>query len=184
MNLGNASDRVKLYLLERLYTFSWPKPRPTNDCVDAVLASSPDDLCDDLVDVMDRIAMLARLKDDPALVKATKVVERTHNILKVTGFNHLQVDSSQLQDPIEIGLWETYCKQKESIRELIGKRDYAEATQRFGDVFFDPIHEFFAKVMVNVPDERLRRNRLALMQAIKTLYTERIADLSKLVLTE
>ena len=34
--------------------------------------------------------------------------------------------------------------------------------------------------MVNVPDPSLQQNRLALMKTIQTLYTDRIADLSKL----
>lgn len=178
MDMGEACDQVQRYLLERLYTFSWSNPLPSVDCINAVLESSRDDL----VDVMDRIAMLARLKTDPALTKAAKVVERTHNILKGATFNHRQVDSTKFQDPLEKKLGELYFQQKDKILWLIGKHDYAKATQHFGDVFFDPIHEFFAKVMVNVPDEALRQNRLALMKAIKTLYTERVADLSKLTL--
>ena len=63
---------------------------------------------------------------------------------------------------------------------MIDQRAYDQATTRFGEVFYAPLHAFFDKVMVNVPDEALRKNRLALMSAIHTLYTARVADLSKL----
>jgi len=35
-----------------------------------------------------------------------------------------------------------------------------------------------------VPDEPLQQNRLALMRAIHTLYTDRVADLSKLTVLQ
>ncbi len=39
---------------------------------------------------------------------------------------------------------------------------------------------FFEKVLVNAEDRSLRLNRLAMMKAINTLYTEHVADLAKL----
>jgi hypothetical protein len=38
--------------------------------------------------------------------------------------------------------------------------------------------------MVNVPDEALQQNRLALMRAIKVLYTDHVADLSQLAILQ
>ncbi len=151
---------------------------PSNDCIDAVL-SSP---CEDLVDVMDRIRSLQRLHGHASLLKAAKVIERTHNILKGAALRQPQVDPSRLREPLEQQLWNVYGSHQEEIARLAQDRSYADATTRFGDVFFEPIHEFFEHVLVNVPEEALQQNRLALMKAINTLYTQRVADLSKLTI--
>jgi len=173
-----AGHRVRRYLFERLYTFAWPAPVPSSDCIDAVL-SSP---CDDLVDAMDRIVSLRQLDGNAALLKAAKVIERTHNILKGAPLRQPQVDPARLQEPLERRLWDLYASHQGEIAQMIRERLYAEATTRFGEVFFAPLHEFFERVLVNVPEESLQQNRLALMKAINTLYTAQIADLSKLAI--
>ena len=177
-NLPSACDRVKRYVLERLYTFEWPGPRPSTEWIDAVLASGGDDL----TELMERIAQLSRLNGEPGLAKAAKVIERTRNILKGIAQQPGDVDRGHLKAPEEQRLWDRYLEQKDRIQDLVRTRAYAEATVLFGEAFFEPLHEFFDKVLVNDPDETLRRNRLALMRTIQTLYTEHIADLSKLTL--
>jgi glycyl-tRNA synthetase beta chain len=174
--IAAAGARVQQYLFERLNTFAWPSPTPTPDCIAAVLSIS----CTDLIDAMDRIVSLQRLSGQAGLLKAAKVIERTHNILKGSALRQTQVDPARLQEPLERRLWEVYSLHQEEIARLTRDRSYAEATTRFGDVFFEPLHEFFDRVLVNVPDEALQQNRLALMKAINTLYTDAIADLSKL----
>ncbi len=188
--------RGKLYLDQRLYTFAWPAPAPSPDFIDAVLASNSSD---DLVDAMDRIQTLQRLAGDPGLLKAAKVIERTGNILRKTGSETVlnltkgvrprtpymsEVDPSLLTEATERTLWDLYSSKKDDVERLTQQKSYAEATRLFGDVFYQPLHDFFDQVMVNVPDETLRQNRLALMQAINTLYTDRIADLSKLTVLQ
>ncbi|MBI3011255.1 MAG: glycine--tRNA ligase subunit beta [Candidatus Omnitrophica bacterium] len=175
-----TGERIRRYILERLYTFEWPKPAPSRDIIEAVLASP----CDDLVDAMDRIVSLKRLDGDPRLLKAAKVIERTCNILKPAEPRKREVDPARFQEPLEQRLWALYSSKKEEIERLATGKSYAEATRLFGEVFYQPLHEFFDRVMVNVPDESLQQNRLALMQAINTLYTDRIADLSKLTVLQ
>jgi glycyl-tRNA synthetase beta chain len=188
---ARAGNRIHRYLLERLYTFAWPAPAsatggpgpqpvPAPDCIDAVLASP----CDNLIDAMDRIASLQRLTGHPGLRKAAKVIERTRNILRGAPLRQPQVDPSRLAEPPERKLWDVYASNHEQVARLAAERSYAEATTLFGELFFEPLHQFFDQVLVNVPDEPLQQNRLALMQAIHTLYTDRIADLSKLTLLQ
>lgn len=174
-----AVQRVQRYLFERLYGFAWPVPVP-NDCIDAVLASAGDDL----IDVMDRIAVLQQLTGHPGLLKAAKVIERTRNILRGAKLSQPQVDPARLKEPPEQQLWEVYRTNEGRLTGLTRQRAYAEATTLFGELFFEPLHRFFDQVLVNVPDEPLQQNRLALMKAIHTLYTDRIADLSKLTLLQ
>ncbi|OGX12673.1 MAG: glycine--tRNA ligase subunit beta [Omnitrophica WOR_2 bacterium GWA2_63_20] len=178
---AHLAEQVKTYLLERLYTFAWPKPVPTRDIIDAVLASRPDDL----VDAMERIISLTRFNGNRALLKAAKVIERTANILK--GAKQIpqgEPDPSKFQDALEGKLWNLLSTRRRDIDTLIAKQSYGEATTLYGEVFFEPLHEFFAKVMVNVKDPQIQQNRLALMRSINTLYTDRVADLSKLAILE
>ncbi len=178
--IATTSTRVHRYLLERLYTFEWPQPAPSTDCVEAVL-SSP---CPDLVDAMDRIRSLQQLTGHPGLLKAAKVIERTRNILRGAPLQQFQVDPGRFQDPLERQLWDAYQANEERLLGLSRERAYGEATTLFGETFFHPLHEFFERVLVNAPDSALQQNRLALMRAINTLYTERIADLSKLTILQ
>ncbi|MBI2093601.1 MAG: glycine--tRNA ligase subunit beta [Candidatus Omnitrophica bacterium] len=177
-----VGQQTQRYLLDRLYSFSWPGsaplPVPSTDHIDAVLATH----CPDLIDAMERILHLRRLTGHPALTKAAKVIERTRNILKAVPKSLPPVDPSRLAEPLEHQLWQLYQNHSSRVIELTEQRAYTEATTVFGEVFFEPLHQFFEKVLVNVPDEPLRQNRLALMRAIQTLYTDRIADLSRLTL--
>lgn len=174
--IAAVGARVRRYLLERLYTFGWSRPVPQSDYIDAVLASP----CSDLVDTMDRIRALQELNGDPALLKAAKVIERTRNILKGASVQQGQVDPERFQEPLERQLWELYRSSESQMVQLSGDRAYAKATSFFGEVFYKPLHEFFDQVLVNAPDKNIAQNRLALMRAINSLYTDRIADLSKL----
>ncbi len=188
---ADVAVKVRQYLAERLYTFAWPAPParqsiepgravPTADCIDAVLASP----WDDLVDAMDRMASLQRLVGHPGLLKAAKVIERTRNILKSASVKQPEVNPERLQEAPERELWDVYRNHQERLAKLAQERAYGEATTLFGDLFYDPVHRFFDKVLVNVPEAALQQNRLALMQAINTLYTARIADLSKLAILQ
>ncbi|MBI3996712.1 MAG: glycine--tRNA ligase subunit beta [Candidatus Omnitrophica bacterium] len=178
--MRQAGDRIRQYLLERLYMFAWPPPAPSTDCIDAVL-SSP---CRDLIDVMDRVRSLHQMLGHPDLLKAAKVIERTRNILKGATLRQPEVDPARLQEAPERALWDLYRSNEARVIELTNKKSYADATTLFGAVFFEPLHEFFDRVLVNVKEEALQQNRLALMRAIHTLYTDRIADLSKLTIVQ
>jgi glycyl-tRNA synthetase beta chain len=140
--------------------------------------------CDDLVDAMDRIASLQQLTGQRQLLQAAKVIERTRNILRGAPVRQQVVDPSRFREPLEQQLWDRYCANQERISTLAQQRSYAEATTLFGESFFEPLHAFFDHVLVNVPEESLQQNRLALMKAINTLYTDRIADLSKLTILQ
>ena len=178
---ADTEKRVRDYILDRLYTFDWPKPVPSRDLIDAVLTSP----CDDPVDAMDRIQQLQQLDGNHALLKAAKVIERTANILKGSKIQpNAKVEQERLQEPLEQQLWQRYNQHEDRIKQLITNKSYGDATKVYSEAFYDVLHEFFANVMVNVQDPLLQQNRLALMKIINTLYTDRIADLSKLTILQ
>lgn len=179
--LRSVKERVQRYLLERLYSFAWPAPTPGRDLIDAVL-SSP---CDDVVDAMDRVRSLRRLDGHRSLLKAAKVIERTRNILRSapkTAGNG--VNEALFTEDLERRVWAEYGKHRPIIEALIKNKDYANATTTYGEALYDVVHEFFDRVMVNVKEADIQQNRLALMRSINALYTDRVADLSKLTILE
>lgn len=183
----DVARRIATYLVDRLYSARWLPSTIAHDLIAAVVGGP----CDDLVDVKDRLLALDELSclfnshKDSRLLRAAKVVERTHNILKgAPAQPHNGVDPARLQEPLERQLWELYQTNESRVTKLIEKGEYAEVTRVYGEVFYEPLHTFFDQVLVNVEDEPLRRNRLALLQAINTLYTGRVADLSKLAILQ
>jgi len=137
---------------------------------------------DDLADVFKRFEVLKRMcEEDPkAFLKAAKVVERTANILKGAKGEIPAVRKEFFQEPLEGELYRLLEEKSAEISQALERRDYERATSRFGQIFYEPLHKFFDKVMVNVEDAQIRANRQALMKQIYNLYAERLADLSVL----
>lgn len=137
---------------------------------------------DDLADVFDRFETLERLsaKQPKVFFKTSKVVERTGNILKGVKESLNSVNPGLFQDPLEKRLFEILEKKESELCSFTERKDYEGLTRAYGEIFFEPLHEFFDRVMVNVDNAEVRRNRQALMKRINRLYTEGVADLSLL----
>ena len=58
-------------------------------------------------------------------------------------------------------------------------KDYLPALKAL-EVFKAPLEQFFKDVMVNVPDEKTRTNRLALLTLVRQKLTQSVADISAL----
>ncbi len=153
------------------------------DMVDAVTAVS----CDDFLEVYERAGVLSRVFRDAPLLKAQacKVVERTVNILKGSDRNDLPEapDPALFTEELERQVFKSYQESQLEIQNAAGERDFKRATSLYAGAFFDILEQFFEKVFVNAEDLSVRKNRFALLRAIKKLYTDKIADLSKIHLT-
>ncbi|MBI4114958.1 MAG: glycine--tRNA ligase subunit beta [Candidatus Omnitrophica bacterium] len=137
---------------------------------------------DDLADVFERFGALHELssKQPNVFFKTSKVVERTSNILKGVKEALHSVDPKLFQDELEKELFGLLQKKEPELKAALEKKDYDGLTRLYGETFYDPLHQFFERVMVNVEDAPIRRNRQALMKEINTLYTDGVADLSLL----
>lgn len=133
---------------------------------------------DDLADVFERYGKLSALysKEPKVFLKAAKVVERTGNIIKGAKVEG-ELRPENLTEPSEKVLFQILTDKS---REIENIRECDKATERFGELFYQPVHDFFKQVMVNVEDASIRSNRQILMKKINQLYTQRIADLSLL----
>ena len=108
-------------------------------------------------------------------------MERTVNILK--GNKEAlpdKIDPSFFTEELEREVFRHYEASHQAIRQAVDVRDYRVATDLYARAFFDILDEFFDKVFVNAEDLKVKRNRLALLRAVKELYTDKIADLSKI----
>jgi glycyl-tRNA synthetase len=85
------------------------------------------------------------------------------------------VDPARFESDVEQALWEAV----RAAREQVGPESPVESLVAALERLASPIDRFFEEVLVMHEAEALRRNRLALLQAIADL-ADGIADLSRL----
>ena len=137
---------------------------------------------EDLTDVFLRYEIMSQMFRDEKKIfsKVARVIERTANILKGTKGDLGPIQAGLFKEPMEQNLFRAYEERGGQISKAIDKKEYGQATRLFADIFSEPLNEFFEKVMVNVEDTEVRRNRQVLMKSINQLYTVKLADLSVL----
>ncbi len=156
--------RYQNFLLDKGYAF---------DVTDAVLSIS----FDELLDVQGRIDALRKAREWKDFESIVIAFKRAMNILKGSPPKG-EINPSLFAESAEQNLYQSFLKAKEKIDSLLNKRDYPSALLEMTQMK-KPIDEFFDGVMVMVEDEKIRNNRLALLDEIGKLFL-RIADFSKL----
>jgi len=143
------------------------------DVTEAVLSIS----FDDLVDVQGRIDALKKARDWKDFESIVIAFKRAMNILKGAPPKG-QIAPSLFTEAVEQNLYQSFLEASEKIGSLLNKRDYHSALLEMTRMK-KPIDGFFEGVMVMVEDEKIRNNRLALLDGIGKLFL-RVADFSKL----
>ncbi len=133
---------------------------------------------DDVTDVVQRLEALEKLAREPGWRDLVKAVERTHNITREYA-GALEVNEDLLAEAEEQNLWRLYQTTAKTVENSLAQRDYLQAAETFARTFARPLHVFFEKVFVNVEDDALKSNRLALLKRINLLISESFADLSQ-----
>jgi glycyl-tRNA synthetase beta chain len=143
--------------------------------IDAVLALRPQRL-DDVRKRLGAVRAFASLAEAESLAATNK---RVGNILKKAGISVAgEVEPGLLQAPAEQAL-------HQALRRVVPQADAAFAacdysgSLRLLAALKQPVDEFFDHVMVNVEDEVLRNNRLALLAQLRQAMN-RVADISRL----
>jgi glycyl-tRNA synthetase beta chain len=170
-----VESRVLDFFWDRLYHFCVERGF-RYDLVKASLKTG----YDDIHDFWKRLEALTELSAEPGWEELVTVVQRTYNIFKNAG-DPGEVQEARLEEPEEKEVFRLYKESRPAIVALLDKADYTAASREYAGVFVKPVHTFFDKVFVNVDDEALKNNRLALMKGLNRLYTENIADLSQVV---
>ena len=158
-------ERLRNQLLKKGHSF---------DVVDAVLSAE----WSNLTDAVKRIEALEKFKEHPACESLTLAFKRVSNILKGQELVSSIPNEDLLTDLHEKALFEVSEEIAPDIRASCLKGDYEAVFETLASLK-ETIDKFFDEVMVMVDDERVRNNRLILLNSIRDLYLP-IADLSRL----
>lgn len=145
------------------------------DVIQAVLARRPT-RPSDFDARMKAVSHFRTLDSATALAAANK---RVSNILaKVDGEISAEIDRTLCVEPEEAALADHVITLKAELQPLFEQGDYQTALVRLSQLRAT-VDNFFEKVMVNVDDEQLRQNRLAILVNLRNLFLQ-IADISLL----
>jgi glycyl-tRNA synthetase beta chain len=164
-------ERLEFYLRDAL-GFAY-------DVVNAVLAAGGDDV----VDVVARAQAVATVRPSEDFEAISAAFKRIKNILRQAREAGKaispQFKANAAADDAERALAQEMQRVAPRARDLSQKRDYASALSEIATIR-PAVDTFFDKVMVMVEDERVRANRLALLQALLNEFST-IADFSEIV---
>jgi glycyl-tRNA synthetase beta chain len=149
------------------------------DEVNAVLAAGHDRI----TDVLDRVQAVAEVRKSADFEPISIAFKRIKNILRQANEAGKapsgKFDRTALEDAAEKQLAEAIEKTTPVVAELRHKHQYADALAEIAKLR-PTLDTFFEKVMVMVEDEKLRSNRLLLLQKMLNDFST-IADFSEIV---
>ncbi len=167
-------DEVMEFALERLKAYFLDQGVPV-DVLQAVQARQSTDP-HDFAKRVHAVDAFRKLPEAASLAAANK---RIQNILKqARDAVPERVDDSLFDADAEWNLAAKTLGLSPRVRDLLKKRDYTAAMTSLAGLR-ESVDEFFDNVKVMDDDERLRKNRLALLQSISNLFLE-TADISRL----
>ena len=131
----------------------------------------------DFADTADRAAALASARRETGFRSLVLAFKRIRNIVEG---EHPDAPSGDLyREDAERALAADFLQARRAIEQLLRGRRYGEAMATIASIA-PSLDRFFVEVLVNAPDEELRRNRLALLAAIQKEFS-RLADFSEMV---
>jgi glycyl-tRNA synthetase beta chain len=149
------------------------------DVVNAVLAAGSDDV----VDAVARAKAVTKVRGLPDFESVAAAFKRINNILRQAREKGFSADGAfqyfQDAEHEEKLLMAKAEKLKSRFEKAVQEKDYADALIQLSTLRPD-IDTFFDKVMVMVEDERIRKNRLELLQTLLKEFST-IADFSEIV---
>ena len=167
-------DEVMEFVLERLKAYFVDQGVPI-DVFQAVQAREPREPYD-FAKRVHAVDAFRKLPEAASLAAANK---RIQNILKqAADAVPAKVDDSLFAEDAEWNLAAKTLGLSPRVRELLKMRDYTTAMTSLAGLR-EGVDDFFDNVKVMDDDERLRKNRLALLQSISNMFLE-TADISKL----
>jgi glycyl-tRNA synthetase beta chain len=145
--------------------------------IDAVLSMHPTGLAV-VLQQLEAVKAFQLLPEAESLAAANKRVANILRQAEAKNETPVNADLAALTEPAERALYEAIRAVSEKAKPLYEKGDYTGYLRSFA-VLKAPVDAFFDKVMVMVDDEKIRRNRLALLRDLR-LAMNRVADISRL----
>lgn len=164
-------DRLRGYYAEQGFT---------SEQFEAVLAVTPETL----PDFDRRLRAVAEFGSRPEAVSLAAANKRVANILRKrqeeigAPLPRLAVDAACFELPAEHALAAALEAARSDAAIALSRNDYTKALARLAKLQA-PVDAFFDSVLVNVPDPRVRDNRLALLGQLQDQFTA-IADIARL----
>ena len=182
IQFGRKSDQERIDLIENVYRFLQNRIAHllgedgySKDTIAAVLNVS----CDNIPQIWSRVGALEKLKAKPDFEPLAVAFKRVVNIIKKTDdFQTAEVDQKLFEHESETALLAAYEAVKKKVEDNLKKDLFDQALVEIASLR-DTVDAFFEGVMVITDDMAVRRNRLALLGLIATLFG-RFADFSKL----
>ncbi len=116
-----------------------------------------------LPDLRARVDALHKVREEAAFLSVVLAAKRIANIVKDAA--EAPFDESLLQEPAEKDLAEAFAGLRSDVEEAAAAGDYERCLRRIADLA-PVLDRFFVDVMVMAEDPNVRRNRIALLQAI------------------
>ncbi len=171
--------QIEAFFRERLEFYLRDVRGFAYDVVSAVLGANSDEVLDALA----RAEAVAKVRPSEDFESISAAFKRMKNILRQANEKKVRIDEQfsldVLQDAAERPLAQAVPSTSAQVRKLREQGQYEQALQEIAKLR-PVIDQFFDKVMVMVEDERIRANRLALLQAMLNEFST-IADFSEIV---
>ncbi len=176
---AGLAARVLGFFRERLEFYLREVRGQAYDVVAAVLGAG----AEDVGDAAARAEALTAVRGEAEFRAVSAAFKRMSNILEQAREKGIavpeRVDEALLLEPEETALWERAGAVAAEVEQLRGRREYGEALRRTATLRPE-VDGFFEAVMVMVPEEAVRGNRLALLRGV-TGELGRIAEFSEIV---
>jgi glycyl-tRNA synthetase beta chain len=147
----------------------------SKDVISAVLSVS----ADNIPNVWSRTRALQLLKAEPDFEPLAVAFKRVVNIIKkAENFEGTVVEPVLFENDSESNLLFSLENVEKNVNKKLDEGAFDQALKDMATLR-GPVDRFFDDVLVMAEDDRIRKNRLALLQRIATLF-EKIADFSKI----
>lgn len=158
-------QRMRNILAERGHRF---------DVVEAVLAGNNTNL----TKIVKWADALTGIRNEATFDNLLVGFNRASNLAK-KGAQSGPVQEELLNESAELKLYQAFSQVKNKVEALVEQGEYIEALSQLAQLQ-EPIDQFFTEIMVMVEDERIRNNRLALLNSITHFVKDKV-DLTKIV---
>lgn len=162
---GFLRDRLELFFKDREFAYDW---------VNAVIAVSGDDPYDSFL----RLTAFSELHKAEEFKLVAVGQKRVANITRNTP-NAPPPDTSLFEQLEEKALWEEAERIRPAVLSAVSTRKYKKALELLLSIR-PAIDRFFDEVFVMVEDEKIKNNRLHLLNAVKHEFLK-VADFSRIV---
>ncbi|MBR7059112.1 MAG: glycine--tRNA ligase subunit beta, partial [Neisseriaceae bacterium] len=170
---ANTIDEVSEFMMARLEIML--QSEFSHDEVASVLSVEKQNI-NDIPNKLAAVAKFKSLPESSALISANK---RVRNILKKNQIADGIVDESLLQQAEEQALYRATKEIAQNIVPALSNKDFNSALTALARIK-PTVDDFFEKVMVMAEDEKVRNNRLYLLQKLSSQMNA-VADISLLI---